>query len=110
MGKKPHKSFPDDTEKKKIKAQSHQLKFLEKEVKRLKAELATLNAAFRKSADYMADESGPIPVEKLIKDANSHKPLIESKKIVPETKEETRAKWKAWIEDRVKAQGDKNEE
>ena len=108
MGKKPHKSFPDDTEKKKIKAQSSQIKYLEKEIKRLKAELATLNAAFKKSAAYMADESGPISVEKLIKDAEKHKPLIESKKDLPKVdeREATRQKWANWIKERTKPQED----
>jgi DNA-binding ferritin-like protein len=102
LGKKPHKSFPDDTEKKKIKAQSQQIKYLEKEIKRLKAELQTLNAAFKKSADYMSDESGPISVEKLIKDADKHKPLIQSKKDLPsqDDREAVRRKWDQWNRNR----------
>jgi DNA-binding ferritin-like protein len=108
LGKKPHKSFPDDADKKKIKAQAQQLKYYEKEIKRLKAELATVNAAFKKSAEYMADESGPISVEKLIQDAKNHKPLRESKKDAEKqpTKEETRAKWARWIEEQNKAKED----
>lgn len=108
MSKKPHKSFPDDSEKKKIKAQSQQIKWLEKKVKRLKAELATLNAAFKKSADYMSDESGPVSVEKLIQDAKNHKPLKESKKELPtiEDKEAVRKKWANWIKERSKPQED----
>lgn len=104
MGKKPHKSFPDESLKKKIKSQSDHIKWLEKEVKRLKGELATLNAAFKKSAAYMADESGPISVEKLIKDAQNHKPLIESKKDVPQTdeREAVRKKWDKWNRERKK--------
>lgn len=106
MGKKPHKSFPDESEKKKIKAQSAQIKYLEKEIRRLKAELATLNKAFKKSAEYMSDESGPISVEKLIKDAQNHKPLIESKKDLPtvDEREKVRQKWANWIKDRSKQQ------
>lgn len=104
MGKKPHKSFPDDSEKKKIKAQSQQIKWLEKEIKRLKQELATLNKAFEKSAHYMSEESGPISVEKLIKDAQNHKPLKQSKKDLPspDDKEAVRQKWATWIKSRSK--------
>jgi septal ring factor EnvC (AmiA/AmiB activator) len=110
LGKKPHKSFPDESEKKKIRAQSAQIKFLEKEIRRLKQELATLNAAFKKSADYMSDESGPISVEKLIRDANKHKPLVESKKDLPtiDEKEAVRRKWDIWNRNRIK--GGNNEE
>lgn len=108
MGKKPHKSFPEESEKKKIKAQSEQIRFLEREIKRLKAELATLNAAFKKSAEYMADESGPISVEKLIKDAQKHKPLMQSKKeVVPvDEREAIRVKWDKWNRERAKKQED----
>lgn len=110
MGKKPHKSFPDENhaEKKKIRAQADQIKYLEKEIKRLKGELKTLNDAFKKSAEYMSDESGPISVEKLIKDANSHKALKESKKDVAKVdeREAVRAKWAKWIQERSKPQED----
>jgi ABC-type phosphate transport system auxiliary subunit len=106
LTKKPHKSFPEEADKRKIKAQAEQIKWLEKEVKRLEGELKTVEAAFKKAAVYMSDESGPIPVEKLIKDANSHKALKDSKKDVAavDSKEATRAKWARWISERSKSQ------
>lgn len=110
MGKKPHKSFPEESEKKKIKAQSQQIKYLEKEIKRLKAELATLNAAFKKSAQYMSDESQQLTTEQLIKAAEKHQTLKEAKKeyVSEESeREQVRKKWDEWNRNRS---GRKNEE
>jgi hypothetical protein len=111
VGKKPHKSFPDDSEKKKVKAQSQQIKYLEKEIKRLKAELATLNAAFRKSAQYMSDESGPLSTEQLIRAAEKHQSLKEAKKeYVSEESERERVRKKFDEWNRKRDSGRKDEE
>lgn len=106
MGKKPHKSFPDESLKKKVKAQAEKIRYLEREIKRLKGENKTRDAAFKKAAEYMADESGPISVEKLIKDAEKHKPLLQSKKeVTPEDEREAvRKKWDEWNRSRAKVQ------
>lgn len=108
MGKKPHKSFANEDKDKRIKGQRERIKELEREVKRLKKQLETLNKAFEKSAAYMADESGPISVEKLIKDAQNHKPLIQSKKELPQVdeREAVRRKWDEWNRNRNKPQDD----
>ena len=104
-GKSKHKSFPDnDDSKKKIRNQSETIKKLEKEIKRLKAELATLNAAFKKAATFMSDEAKLLKVEELIKAADKHQSLQEAKaEFIPtekeeaaRTREEVRQKWADW--------------
>lgn len=102
MGKRPHKSFANEDKDKRIKAQREKIKELEQDIRRLKRQLKTLDDAFRKSAEYMSDESGPISVEKLIKDANSHKALKDSKQgTVPvDERELVRKKWDEWNRNR----------
>lgn len=103
-GKNRHKSYPEEDSKKKIRNQSERIKQLEREIKRLKSELATLNAAFKKVASYMSDESKLLKVEELIKAANDNKTLKEAKAeyIANKTeenarsREETRKKWAEW--------------
>lgn len=78
MGKK-HRTYPDDLKDKKIKGQREAIKKLEKEVRRLKSELATLNAAFKKSAAYMSTESKDLSVKELIKAAEKNHTLEQAK-------------------------------
>lgn len=105
MGKSKHKTFHDDDgNKKKIKNQSERIRELEREIKRLKAELSTLNAAFKKAAAYMSDESKLLKVEELIKAADKHQTLQQAKSEfmssqkdeAERTREETRQKWREW--------------
>lgn len=104
MKKAKHKTFPESDSKEKVRNQSRVIKHLEKEIKRLKAELATLNAAFKKAAAYMSDESKILKVEELIKAAQDHMTLKEAKteyvaskkEEAERSREEVRAKWADW--------------
>lgn len=104
MGKQRHKSFPENDNKEKVRNQSRTIKALEKEIKRLKAELSTLNAAFKKAAMFMSDESKLLKVEELIKAAEKHQTLKDAKEeYIPtpkeeseRTREETRQKFAKW--------------
>lgn len=81
MSKQRHRSYPDtDKREQKVKNQSSVIKGLEKEIKRLKAELQTLNAAFKKAAEFMSDGAKELSVEDLIKGAEKNSQLKEMQK------------------------------
>lgn len=106
-----HRSFPDDDSKQKTHNLRQKIKEQEREIKRLKAELKTLNDAFKKSAKYMSDKSKDLNTEDLIKAANDHLTLDEVKKsavvTAEEQKEIARRKWADWAKARAKTFEDK---
>lgn len=104
LGRK-HRTYPDeekDSTENKLKTLRQVIKEKDKEIQRLKSELKTLNKAFEKSAKYMSEESKELTTEQLIKAANNHQTLAETKKELSEkdkenaTREATRLKWAEW--------------
>jgi hypothetical protein len=107
VGRK-HKTHPEEDKDKKIKGQREAIKKLEREVKRLKSELATLNVAFKKSAAYMSTESKVLSVEELIKAAEKNQTLeIAKTEADVDDREVVRRKWAQWNKER---NGSKNED
>ena len=111
MGKsrgKPRRAYEQDgKEDGKLKSLQKALKEKDKEIKQLRSELSTLEAAFKKAAAYMSKESSQLSVEELIKAANKDQTLEQAKKekslhqpgkIRPPSKEELEQKKKEALE------------
>jgi hypothetical protein len=103
---KPKKTFDrSGKETNKEAALRKELKEKERQIKKLQSDIATLEAAFKKTAVYMSDKSQNHSVESLIEAANKHTPLAEipkrvpeKKKIAPPSQEELEQKRKETIE------------
>ena len=81
MSKKPNRSFDNDKKSDgKVKSLTKALKEKEKHIRQLQSELATLESAFKKAANYMSKESAELSVEELIKASNKNATLEEAKK------------------------------
>lgn len=90
MGRGKHRTFPDETNSKE-KALRKLVKQQEAEIKRLKAELKTLNKVLETNSIYIKERLESVNVEKLIENINfiESREKIEEKKIVPsKTKKE----------------------
>jgi DNA repair exonuclease SbcCD ATPase subunit len=90
MGRK-HKDFPEENTSKETQLRK-KVKELESEVRRLKGELKTLNAAFEKTGKFIKDNTDGITVEKMIESIRENKTLREIKKehVCPECGSEVR--------------------
>ena len=89
------------SENEKIRTLKKALTQRDREIARLKAELKTLNEAFRKSAAYMSSQSKELTVEELIKAAGKNQTLEQTKvEKVKETKEDVREKVLRWRNER----------
>lgn len=81
MGRgKRHKTYPEENNNEKEKALRVKIKQQDQEIKRLKAELKTLNRAFEKTAGFIKGNVDGVSVEKMIAGAKKEKTMVEIKK------------------------------
>lgn len=78
MGRK-HRTYPDEHNDNKEKALRKKIKEQEAEIKRLKSELKTLNAAFAKTAGFIKGNLENVTVEKIIQGVSKEKPMVSIK-------------------------------
>lgn len=102
VAKRPNRNFENDGKTNdKLRSLQKALKERDKEIARLKQELATLNKAFEKSAAYMSSQSKELSVQDLIKAANKGQTLEQTKKVKEsETVEDVRDKVLKWRNER----------
>jgi tRNA G26 N,N-dimethylase Trm1 len=89
LGRGKHRTFPDETNSKE-KALRKLVKQQEAEIKRLKAELKTLNKVLESNSIYIEERLESVNVEKLIENIN----FIESREKAKEKKVSTSSKKK----------------
>lgn len=78
VSKKPHRSFDNDgKETSKEKALRRKINEQDREIKRLKGELKTLNDYFKKTASYVSTKTKTLSVEELIEGAKKYQSLEE---------------------------------
>ena len=75
-----HRTYPDEHNDNKEKALRKKVKEQEAEIKRLKSELKTLNAAFNKTAGFIKGNLENVTVEKIIQGVSKEKPMVSIKK------------------------------
>jgi hypothetical protein len=79
MGRR-HRTYPDEHNDNKEKALRKKVKEQEAEIKRLKSELKTLNAAFSKTAGFIKGNLENVTIEKIIQGVSKEKPMVSIKK------------------------------